>query len=319
MPNSPKVIAVPPLAAPDAARVVLLAVLDPAWDEHGSALRPSCGRRRLGGGLGSGGLGGGASAAVSARLGRGPAPRRRSARRPSPARRHGASRRRASSRPRPRGRPRCHRRWCRSSRSARGAGRSRRCWRGERLAPPARRGCRRRRPCRSRPSRRCGRRWSGPRRSRSRCRRAACAAARGPRGRTPTGSSRRRRGDRSTAPGCPWRRGLRCADCIALRIARRKLTRLESCSATPWATSCASISGFLTSRMFSWTCLPVSFSSSPRMRSASAPRRPMTMPGRAVWMSTRTRSRVRSISTLEMPARSMPLDMSLRMATSSLT
>ena len=55
------------------------------------------------------------------------------------------------------------------------------------------------------------------------------------------------------------------------------------------------------------------------MRSASAPRRPMTMPGRAVWMSTRTRSRVRSISTFAMPARSMPLDMSLRIATSSLT
>src|SRR5580765_3376881 len=71
--------------------------------------------------------------------------------------------------------------------------------------------------------------------------------------------------------------------------------------------------------MFSCTCLPVSFSSSPRMRSASAPRRPMTMPGRAVWMSTRTRSRVRSISTLAMPARSMPLLMSLRIATSSLT
>src|SRR5450756_1696388 len=45
--------------------------------------------------------------------------------------------------------------------------------------------------------------------------------------------------------------------------------------------------------MFSWTCLPVSFSNSPRIRSASAPRRPMPMPGRAVWMSTRTRDRVR--------------------------
>jgi hypothetical protein len=41
--------------------------------------------------------------------------------------------------------------------------------------------------------------------------------------------------------------------------------------------------------------------------------------GRAVWMSTRTRSRVRSISTRLMPARSMPLDMSLRIATSSFT
>ena len=55
------------------------------------------------------------------------------------------------------------------------------------------------------------------------------------------------------------------------------------------------------------------------MRSASAPRRPMTMPGRAVWMSTRTRSRVRSISTLEMPARSMPLESMRRISTSSFT
>ena len=117
----------------------------------------------------------------------------------------------------------------------------------------------------------------------------------------------------------PLTAGERSADCIDLRIARRKLTRLRSCSATPCATSCASDSGLRTSRMFSCTCLPVSFSSSPRMRSASAPRRPITMPGRAVWMSTRTRSRVRSISTLEMPARSMPLDMSLRISTSSAT
>ena len=37
-----------------------------------------------------------------------------------------------------------------------------------------------------------------------------------------------------------------------------------------------------------------------------APRRPMTMPGRAVWTYTATRSRVRSISMLDTPARSMP-------------
>src|SRR3954465_8586133 len=79
--------------------------------------------------------------------------------------------------------------------------------------------------------------------------------------------------------------------CMPLRMARRNETRADSCSAMPWATSCASTSGFLTSRMFSCTCLPVSFSSSPRMRSASDQRRPMTMPGRAVWMSTRTRAR----------------------------
>ena len=110
----------------------------------------------------------------------------------------------------------------------------------------------------------------------------------------------------------------RMADWIAFFIARRNATREASCSATPCATSWASVSGFLTSRMFSWICLPVSFSSSPRMRSASAPRRPITMPGRAVWMSTRTRSRVRSISTLEMPARSMPVVISSRILTSSL-
>ena len=113
--------------------------------------------------------------------------------------------------------------------------------------------------------------------------------------------------------------GLRMADWIALRIARRNATRLLSCSATPCATSCASDSAFLTSRMLSWTCFLVSFSSWPRMRSASAPRRPITMPGRAVWMSTRTRSRVRSISTLEMPARSMPLESMRRISTSSFT
>ena len=55
------------------------------------------------------------------------------------------------------------------------------------------------------------------------------------------------------------------------------------------------------------------------MRSASAPRRPITMPGRAVWIVTETRSRVRSISTRLMPARSMPLVSSLRIATSSPT
>ncbi len=117
----------------------------------------------------------------------------------------------------------------------------------------------------------------------------------------------------------PFTPGLFSADCMALRIARRKLTRLDSCSATPWATSWASASGFLTSRMFSCTCLLVNFSSSARIRSASAPRRPITMPGRAVWMSTRTRSRVRSMSTREMPARSMPLVIMRRIATSSLT
>ncbi len=113
--------------------------------------------------------------------------------------------------------------------------------------------------------------------------------------------------------------GERIADWIALRMARRKATRLDSCSATPWATSWASDSGPLTSRTLSWICFLVSFSSSVLMRSASAPRRPMTMPGRAVWMSTRTRSRVRSMSTLAIPARSMPLESIRRIFTSSAT
>ena len=57
-------------------------------------------------------------------------------------------------------------------------------------------GCR---PCRSRPSRRCGRRWSWPRGSRSRCRRSVCSGA-DPRGTTRCGSSRRRRGGRALDP-----------------------------------------------------------------------------------------------------------------------
>src|SRR3954453_16795973 len=80
--------------------------------------------------------------------------------------------------------------------------------------------------------------------------------------------------------------GLRWADCMALRMARRKLTRLESCSATPWATSCASDSGFFTSRMFSYPGLPVSFSSSPRMRAASAAHRAVMMPVGAVCVAS---------------------------------
>src|SRR5215213_3550402 len=62
----------------------------------------------------------------------------------------------------------------------------------------------------------------------------------------------------------------RIALCCAFRMARRNCTLDASCSATPCATSCASVSGFLTSRMFSCTCLPVSFSRSLRTRSLSA-------------------------------------------------
>ena len=87
------------------------------------------------------------------------------------------------------------------------------------------------------------------------------------------------------------------AFCTARFMARRKATRLASWSATPWAISAASSSGCLISWMFSCTLgLPVILVSPARSSSAWAPRRPMTMPGRAVWTSTRTRSRVRSIS-----------------------
>src|SRR5690606_24766985 len=93
-------------------------------------------------------------------------------------------------------------------------------------------------------------------------------------------------------------------DALGARLHRRLHALAHG--AADWAASGACCWGFVSWGLFRWTCAPVSFRRAPRMRSASAPRRPMTMPGRAVWMSTRTRSRVRSISTLEMPARSMP-------------
>jgi len=81
-------------------------------------------------------------------------------------------------------------------------------------------------------------------------------------------------------------------------MARRNATRPASWSATPWAISAASISGCLISMTLSWTLgLPVILVRPARRRSASEPLRPMTMPGRAVWTSTRSLSRVRSIST----------------------
>src|SRR5262252_5690119 len=72
-----------------------------------------------------------------------------------------------------------------------------------------------------------------------------------------------------------------CAFCTARFIARRKATRPASWSATPWAMSAASSSGCLISWMLSWTLLlPVMAVSPARRRSASAPRRPITGPGR---------------------------------------
>ena len=104
----------------------------------------------------------------------------------------------------------------------------------------------------------------------------------------------------SRPPHCtrmPWAPAF-IAVCTARFIARRNETRPASWSATPWAMSIASSSGCLISWMLKWIFgLPVILSRPARRRSASAPRRPITIPGRAVYTSTRKRSRVRSIST----------------------
>ncbi len=69
-------------------------------------------------------------------------------------------------------------------------------------------------------------------------------------------------------------------------MARRKLTRFCSCSAIDWATSFASSSGRLISLMLMCTFLPVIECSSLRSASTSTPDLPITIPGRAVKMST---------------------------------
>jgi hypothetical protein len=109
----------------------------------------------------------------------------------------------------------------------------------------------------------------------------------------------------------------------ARRIARRKLTRPASCSATPWASSVASVSGrsslaaeFMSSTLTS-TRFFVTRSTSLRIRSTSAPLRPITMPGRAVRMNTQIWSPLRSMSIDEMPARESRERMCLRIQTSS--
>ena len=80
----------------------------------------------------------------------------------------------------------------------------------------------------------------------------------------------------------------RMAEVSARFIARRKATRFCSCSAIDWATSLASSSGRLISLMLTLTGLPVSLWSSRRSASTSVPDLPITMPGRAVEMSTST-------------------------------
>ena len=78
----------------------------------------------------------------------------------------------------------------------------------------------------------------------------------------------------------------RIAEASERFIARRKLTRFCSCSAIDWATSFASSSGRLISLMLMWTFLPVIECSSLRSASTSTPDLPITIPGRAVKMST---------------------------------
>ena len=85
-------------------------------------------------------------------------------------------------------------------------------------------------------------------------------------------------------------------------IARRKATRFWSCSAIDCATSFASSSGRLISRMFTRTALPVMRWSSRRSASTSVPDLPITMPGRAVWMLTSTSFLSFLIVMLERPA-----------------
>src|SRR5918998_1000848 len=69
-------------------------------------------------------------------------------------------------------------------------------------------------------------------------------------------------------------------------IVRRNAARLASCSAMDSATSAAFSSGRGTSRTFTWTFFLVRRSSSLLRASTSEPPLPITMPGRAVWMST---------------------------------
>ena len=110
----------------------------------------------------------------------------------------------------------------------------------------------------------------------------------------------------------------RIAEVRARFIARRKATRFCSCSAIDWATSLASSSGRFTSRMFTFTGLPVSLCRSLRSASTSLPDLPITMPGRAVWMSTAI-SPWRSIVMFERPAWASLLSMWSRMLRSSLS
>ena len=100
-------------------------------------------------------------------------------------------------------------------------------------------------------------------------------------------------------------------------IARRKATRFWSCSAIDWATSLASSSGRLISRMLTLTALLVSLCRSRRRASTSLPDLPITMPGRAVWMFTSISFAFFLIVMSERPACASLLTMWSRMRMSS--
>src|ERR671916_908551 len=84
------------------------------------------------------------------------------------------------------------------------------------------------------------------------------------------------------APSAP----LRMALVSARFMVRLKAARPSSCSAMDSATSLALSSGLDTSRTLTCTFLPVRRSRSLLRASTSLPPLPITMPGRAVWMST---------------------------------
>src|ERR687894_2644805 len=117
------------------------------------------------------------------------------------------------------------------------------------------------------------------------------------------------------APSAP----LRIALVSARFMVRRKAARPSSCSAMDSATSAALSSGRETSRTLTWTLLPVRRSSSPRRASTSLPPFPITMPGRAVCMSTATSpcSAALRMVMLAMPARESLFSMCSRILRSS--
>jgi hypothetical protein len=109
---------------------------------------------------------------------------------------------------------------------------------------------------------------------------------------------------------------MRMARATASFIARRNITRRSSWSAMFSATSCASRSGRRISWISTKLSLPASLTMSLLSFSISAPFLPITMPGRAVWMCTRTFLAARSISIFGTPACDRRLRRNLRMARS---